>query len=130
MISFHKDKTLPLDNSIFVFGSNLAGIHGAGAAAMALNFGAEWGKGVGLQGRSYAIPTKDESIKTLPLSKILPYIREFVQFTKDHPEMKFFVTRIGCGLAGYSDHLIAPLFKGAINCSFADEWRPWLKNDF
>lgn len=130
MISFHKDRTLPLDNSIFVFGSNLAGVHGSGAAALALIFGARWGKGVGLQGRTYAIPTKDENIMTMPISKIRPYIEEFVQFTKDHPEMKFFVTRVGCGLAGHSDFEIAPLFVGAINCSFANDWRPWFQDDF
>lgn len=127
MAIFHSDGTLPSDNSIFVFGSNLAGIHGAGAAAAALNFGAEWGKGVGLSGKSYAIPTKDENIKTMRLSIIRPYIEEFVQFTKDHPELRFFVTRIGCGLAGYIDYQIAPLFKGAENCSFAQEWRPYIE---
>lgn len=130
MIAFHVDGTLPKDGSIFVFGSNLAGIHGAGAAAVALNLGAKWGKGVGLQGKTYAIPTKDKNIKTMSLTEILPYIEDFVRFTKDHPEMRFFVTRIGCGLAGYSDNQIAPLFSGAMNCSFAKEWRPFiLKND-
>lgn len=127
MTSFHTDGTRPGDNSIFVFGSNLAGIHGAGAAAAALNFGAEWGKGVGLSGKTYAIPTKDENIKTMRLSAIRPYIEEFVQFTKDHPGLRFFVTRIGCGLAGYTDGQIAPLFKGAVNCSFAQEWRPYIE---
>lgn len=129
MISFHQDRTLPPDDSIFVFGSNLAGVHGAGAAAAALNFGAEWGNGVGLQGRTYAIPTKDERIVTMPISEIRPYIEEFVQFTKDHLKMRFFVTRVGCGLAGHLDSEIAPLFVGSINCSFANEWRPWFQND-
>ena len=123
MICFHTDGKLSDDNSIFVFGSNLAGVHGAGAAAAALGLGAEWGTGAGPQGKTYAIPTKDVDIKTMSLDKIRPYIEEFVQFTKDHPEMNFFVTRVGCGLAGYSDGQIAPLFKGAINCSFAQEWQ-------
>ena len=127
MTIFHPDGALPSDNSIFVFGSNLAGIHGAGAAAAALNLGAEWGKGVGLFGKTYAIPTKDENIKTMRLSAIRPYIEEFVQFTKDHPELRFFMTRIGCGLAGYTDRQIAPLFKGAVNCSFAQEWRQYIE---
>ena len=127
MTFFHSDGTLPSDNSIFVFGSNLAGVHGAGAAAAALIYGAEWGKGVGLFGKTYAIPTKDENIKTMRLDVIRPYIEEFVQFTKTHPELHFFVTRIGCGLAGYTDEQIAPLFKGAVNCSFAQEWRPYIE---
>lgn len=125
-VVFHRDHTRPSKDQIFVFGSNLAGIHGAGAAALALDFGAEWGQGVGLFGQTYAIPTKDQNIVTLRLSKITPHIEAFVQFTKDHPELSFFVTRIGCGLAGYQDRQIAPLFKGAINCSFAEEWKEWL----
>lgn len=123
---YHIDNTLPSDNEIFVFGSNLSGIHGAGAAAEALNYGAVWGKGVGLFGRSYAIPTKDERIKTLPLREIKPHIEAFVKFTQEHPELRFFVTRIGCGLAGFQDSQIAPLFKDAANCSFALEWKPFL----
>ncbi len=122
MTKFHTDGTRPSDNTIFVFGSNLAGVHGAGAAAAALNMGAEWGNGVGLQGRTYAIPTKDENIKSLRLSQIRPYIEDFVKFTQDNPDKNFFVTRVGCVLAGYKDSQVAPLFKGAINCSFAKEW--------
>lgn len=126
-ITFHLDRAVPNDDSIFVFGSNLRGIHGAGAAKEALKkFGAELGVGVGLKGRSYAIPTKGKNIETLSLKEIRSYIDQFVQFTLDHPEMHFFVTRVGCGLAGYEDRQIAPLFKGAVNCSFAEQWRPWL----
>ena len=125
-MKFHKDNTYPAKDEVFVFGSNLAGIHGAGAAAHALRLGAEWGNGVGLQGMTYAIPTKDKDIKTMRLSDITPSIKEFVRYTKANPDMKFFVTRVGCGLAGFSDRQIAPLFKGAINCSFAQEWEQYL----
>jgi hypothetical protein len=122
MNKFHTDGTRPEGAEIFVFGSNLAGVHGAGAAAAALNMGAEWGKGVGMQGKTYAIPTKDKEIKSLRLSQIQPYIEQFVEFTKANPDKKFFVTRIGCVLAGYKDNQVAPLFKDAVNCSFAKEW--------
>ncbi len=89
---------------IFVFGSNLAGRHGKGAALHARQFyGARNGVGVGFVGRSYAIPTKDERIRTLPLNRIRPYVDAFLAFARDNPELEFNVTRIGCGLAGYSD---------------------------
>lgn len=97
-------------NEIFVFGSNLAGAHGGGAARIALDFfGAVWGQGVGLQGQSYAIPTMQGGVET-----IKPYVDEFIEFAKVHPELKFLVTRIGCGIAGFRDEEIAPLFTDAI----------------
>jgi len=100
-------------NEVFVFGSNLAGQHGGGAARAALNkFGAIWGQGVGLQGQSYAIPTMQGGVET-----IAPYVNEFISFTKEHPEKFFYVTRIGCGIAGFRDEEIAPLFKMALNLS-------------
>lgn len=110
--------------SIFVFGSNLAGRHGKGAALFAKqNHGAIYGQGIGLQGDSYAIPTKDEHLKTLPLPRIKEYVDEFLDFARTHPELEFGVTRIGCGLAGYKDHEIAPMFAGApSNCSLPVEW--------
>ena len=98
-------------NEIFVFGSNLAGSHGGGAARVAYNrFGAIWGQGVGLQGQSYAIPTMQGGVET-----IQPYVDGFMEFAKQHPEYKFLVTRIGCGIAGFTDEEIAPLFKQAID---------------
>ena len=113
-------------NEIFVFGSNLAGIHGAGAALYAKlhhgapyikNVTAEWGvkgkNGVGLQGSAYAIPTKDEWIKTLPIERIEPFVKEFIEFAKANNEMNFNVVRVGCGLAGYKEIQIAPLFEGS-----------------
>ena len=97
-------------NEIFVFGSNLGGMHGGGAARVAYNkFGAIWGQGVGLQGQSYAIPTMHGGVNV-----IKPYVDEFINFAKSHTELKFLVTRIGCGIAGFTDEEIAPLFKEAI----------------
>ena len=98
-------------NEIFVFGSNLGGMHGGGAARAAYNrFGAVWGQGVGLQGQSYAIPTMQGGVET-----IKPYVDEFIEFAQTHPELKFFVTRIGCGIAGFRDEQIATLFATAID---------------
>lgn len=112
-------------SQIFVFGSNLAGRHGKGAALHArLVHGAIYGQGFGFQGQSYAIPTKNWSIRPLPLSEIDRYVDKFVCFAIEHPELTFNVTRIGCGLAGYKDSDIAPLFRGApINCNLPDGWR-------
>ena len=99
------------NNEIFVFGSNLAGAHGGGAARAAYNkFGAVWGRGVGLFGQSYAIPTMQGGVET-----IKPYVDEFIRFAKEHDELEFLVTRIGCGIAGFRDSEIAPLFKEAID---------------
>jgi hypothetical protein len=125
---YHIDGSQPKSNQIFVFGSNEAGRHGAGAAKAAkLHFGAEYGNGYGLQGQSYAIPTKDSRIQTLPLEDISRYINEFKAFAKDNPHITFFVTRIGCGLAGYDDSDIAPMFVGSPNnCSFAKQWETYL----
>lgn len=95
-------------NEVFVFGSNLAGHHMGGAARVAASkFGAVFGQGVGLQGQSYAIPTMQGGVET-----IKPYVDEFVKFADAHPELNFYVTRIGCGIAGFSDEEIAPLFAG------------------
>ena len=98
-------------NEIFVFGSNLAGAHGGGAARLAYNrFGAVWGQGVGLQGQSYAIPTMQGGVET-----IKPYVDEFIAFAREHRELTFLVTRIGCGIAGFRDEEIAPLFREALD---------------
>ncbi len=99
------------EDEIFVFGSNLAGMHGGGAAATAHRcFGAAWGKGVGLYGRSYAIPTMQGGVET-----IKPYVDKFIEFAKSHQEQRFLVTKIGCGIAGFRDEQIAPLFAEAID---------------
>lgn len=87
---------------IFVFGSNLAGIHGAGAAAYAMeHYDAEWGVGEGITGRAYALPTKDENIRTLPLNKIEQHMTRFLLFVGKNPILNFNLTPVGCGLAGY-----------------------------
>ena len=100
-------------DEVFVFGSNLQGYHGGGAARAAINkFGAIWGQGVGLQGQSYAIPTMQGGVET-----IKPYVDQFIAFAKEHTELFFYVTRIGCGIAGFTDDEIAPLFKEAVNVS-------------
>lgn len=100
---------------IFVFGSNLAGRHGKGAALDARNkHGAVYGQGVGMQGNSYAIPTKDENLRTLPLSVISGYVNQFLQFAMMNPHQEFQVTPIGCGLAGYKPSQIAPMFHRAL----------------
>ena len=96
-------------NEIFVFGSNLKGMHGGGAAYIAYRkFGAIMGQGVGLQGQSYGIPTMQGGVET-----IRPYVDEFIEFAKEHPTLTFLVTRIGCGIAGFTDDEISPLFKEA-----------------
>lgn len=96
-------------DEIFVFGSNLAGMHGAGAAYLAFQkFGAVMGCGVGLRGQSYAIPTMQGGVET-----IKPYVDDFIAYAKSRPDLFFYVTRIGCGIAGFRDKDIAPLFKDA-----------------
>jgi hypothetical protein len=100
-------------DKIFVFGSNLAGRHGAGAASAARRYhGAVYGRGQGLQGNSYAIPTKGWDLRPLPLDRIQGEVSDFLQFARNHPELTFRVTRIGCGFAGYTNEEIAPFFKG------------------
>lgn len=99
------------ENEIFVFGSNLAGAHGGGAARIAYErFGAVWGEGVGLHGQTYAIPTMQGGVET-----IKPYVDEFISFAREHSEYTFMVTRIGCGIAGFRDEEIAPLFAKALD---------------
>ena len=97
-------------DEVFVFGSNLAGMHGGGAAYVAFKkFGAVMGCGVGLRGQSYAIPTMQGGVET-----IKPYVDDFITFALAHPELFFYVTRIGCGIAGFRDKEIAPLFAKAV----------------
>lgn len=99
---------------IFVFGANLAGRHGKGSALAAKReHGAVYGQGVGRQGNSYAIPTKDENLRTLPLDVIRGHVDDFIDYARDNPTLKFQLTAIGCGLAGYAFEDIAPMFKDA-----------------
>jgi hypothetical protein len=117
---------------IFVFGSNESGIHGAGAAKTAyMKHGARYGFSYGHCGDSWAIPTKDVDVLTMPLERIAQYVQGFLAYAKGHPKMGFQVTRIGCGLAGLKDTDIAPMFKGAsMNCFFDEIWRPILGDDY
>ena len=97
------------ENEVFVFGSNLAGAHGGGAALLAYRkFGAIWGQGVGLQGQSYGIPTMHGGVDA-----IKPYVDEFIEFAKTRPDLTFLVTRVGCGIAGFTNEEMSPLFAKA-----------------
>lgn len=128
---YHRDGTIPLPgtNTIFVFGSNARGAHGASAALLARDlYGAETGVARGLMGKCYGIITKDRFIRTNSLDEIRREVAFFVAFTHSHPEMDFWVTRIGCGLAGYKNWQIAPMFRDAnTNCNFPDPWKPYTR---
>jgi hypothetical protein len=127
--TFHPDHSLPTDpEAIWVFGSNLIGLHGAGAARVAHeSFGAIPGEEVGRHGQSYAIPTKDERMQTLSLPVIASYVTAFLFHARMNPETTYFVTAVGCGLAGYAAKDIAPMFAEATeNCSFPDTWEEYL----
>lgn len=98
-------------DEVFVFGSNLDGQHAGGAARMAYEkFGAVWGQGVGMQGQSYAIPTMQGGVET-----IKPYVDQFIDLAREWDQTTFYITRIGCGIAGFTDEEIAPLFKDALD---------------
>lgn len=110
--------------TVFVFGSNLAGRHGKGAAKDAVRFwGAERYVANGARGQSYAIPTKDEHIQVLPITRIKGFVDEFIVYARQHPKKRFLVTEIGCGLAGYQPADMAPLFKKCpANCKLPDRF--------
>ena len=104
------------DNEIFIFGSNLSGRHGKGAAKTALSWGAKYGQASGIQGKTYGIPTKDASIRrTLSIEEIKPFVDEFIEFAKANPNLIFLVTEIGTGLANHTKENIAPLFRESVN---------------
>ena len=110
---------------IFVFGSNKAGRHGAGSARRALyQYGAKYGRGIGPQGNSYAIPTKGYDMEVLPLEEIQGHVEDFLTYARQHPEEKFHVVRVGCGLAGYTSEQIAPMFRGCpSNVELHKDWK-------
>lgn len=111
-------------DEIFVFGSNLAGRHGKGAALHAKQFyAAEYGVGIGRTGNSYAIPTKDHNLRVLAIFQIKEYVDEFISYARNNPNLQFRVTRVGCGLAGYTDEQMVPLFLDCpSNCILPKEW--------
>ena len=115
MLTSPENITLLKPNEIFVFGSNEAGIHGAGAAKRAIQFGATYGQGFGFSGQTFAIPTKDWHIKTLSIKEIDAYVSRFMDFAKENTQYTFLVTPIGTGLAGYTAKEIAPLFIRALD---------------
>lgn len=125
MSSSPTSKTTP---RVFVFGSNLRGVHGAGAAKAALLYhGAKPSQGIGLQGNSYAIPTKDEALSVLPLPAIRKHVEQFILFAKEHPDKEFQVTQVGCGFARLSKADMAEMFTDAPdNCLFDTAWEPYL----
>lgn len=122
---FHKDNIIPKGDWVWVFGSNKAGRHGKGAAKVAhVSFQAAYGVGHGATGNAYAISTKDKGLRLLDITDVSANVCEFLHFAKCHSEKSFFVTRIGCGLAGFDDKQIAPLFMDAPeNCSLPEEWQ-------
>ena len=123
----HIDGTLPMNGEIFVFGSNLAGYHGGGAARAARDLlGAEMGVSLGMTGKCYAIPTKDEHLRTLRLDRVKFYVNMFNDYAEQHPEIEFWMTRVGCMLAGYKNSDIAPLFKNLPNVNWPEEWEEYV----
>lgn len=128
--TYHKDHTEPKNKkAILVFGSNLAARHGGGAAKLAEDkYGASRSIAEGRSGRSYAVPTKDFEIETLPLRKVRGYVSNLLKYILENPDEVFFMTRIGCVLAGYKDKDIAPMFIGApTNIDFPEEWKEFLE---
>ena len=120
------------ENKIFVFGSNLAGRHGAGSALHAKKyFGAKYGVGKGRTGNAYAIPTKDENLRAMPLNEIFLHVKIFIDYAENNPDLTFEVVKIGCGLAGYAESSIKPMFAGCPdNCILPDGWRQDALQDF
>lgn len=113
-----------IGGNIFTFGSNEAGRHGKGAAKTAVDeYGAIYGIGYGLMNRSFAIPTKNAMLSPLSIDQIGAYVYEFIKFTREHPEMGFYLTPIGTGYSGYQHHQIAPLFRGVENCWIPHIWQ-------
>ena len=134
---YHVDGRLPRETSwVWVFGSNLAGIHGAGAAKVARDlygrkYGVQTAYGPYISGdlqESYAIPTKNPDFEVLTIDEIMPFVETFKKYAYDNPGKLFFVTRVGCGFAGNADSEIAPLFiDSPLNCNFPYNWKEFLE---
>lgn len=116
-------------NIYFVYGSNLLGRHGNGAALTAVqDFGAIEGVAEGPQGQSYAIPTRYRPYHTLPVVNIYQYVRNFKEYANSNPQLSFFVTAVGCGHAGLNAEIMAPMFRGLRKCWFPLDWKPYLES--
>lgn len=128
-MKFHVDGSRADKTDIFVFGSNMGGQHLGGAAAAAHKlFGARWGDSIGRTGNAYAIPTLDESFNQMTIYDIRCKVEIFLEYARMNPDMNFFVTAIGCGIAGFTHEEIAPMFDYAPeNCSLPDVWIPYVK---
>lgn len=127
---WHSSDNHVKDDTIFVFGSNLAGRHGTGAAKYALSLGARYGTGIGLSGKTYAIPTKDENLNVISIEEISSFVEHFKSFARSRSTEYFYVSRIGCGLAGYADSQIAPLFDDSPdNCILPLDWMMYVSLD-
>lgn len=115
-------------NPIFVFGSNLLGMHGGGAAAAAREkYGAVWGIGEGRTGQSYALPTKKDYSESLAVEEIRGHVHKFLTYARSHPKLEFQITAVGCGLAGHKVEDIAPMFKEApMNCILNERFKEYL----
>lgn len=130
--TYHPDGSPPSAGMIFVFGANLSGIHGAGAARAAFDhYGAKWGVAEGRTGQCYAIPTVQEKIAgPLTIEAIKRRVSVFLHHAATQPEDSFFVTRIGCGLAGHDDADVAHMFRDApLNCSLPEPWRVFVEGE-
>ena len=129
-MNFYQGKLENIGDLIYVFGSNIRGVHGKGAALEAKNlYGAVNGIGSGFRGQSYAIPTKDYNIRTLDLQTIEAYVEGFRLFVQNNQNLKFYITPIGTGLAGYRHSDIALMFRNMVGkerCWYLEEWRPYL----
>lgn len=129
---YHIDGTLPENDEVWVFGSNIKGLHIGGAALKALDYGAKMHHGMGYVGNTFAIPTvaiEEDKWFTRNIRLIAPFINEFIRFTYNNPDKSFFITSIGCGIAGFNPSEIAPFFKGCnTNVSFPDTWKEYLED--
>ena len=129
-MNFYQGKLENIGDLIYVFGSNIRGVHGASTALEARKrYGAILGRGFGLMGQSYALPTKDYSIRTLDLQTIEAYVEGFRLFVQNNQNLKFYITPIGTGLAGYQHSDIAPMFRNMVGkerCWYLEDWRPYL----
>lgn len=132
---YHEDGSLPKNDELWVFGSNIQGIHGAGSARVArFKFDAQLRVGEGITGKSYAIPTRTYNrssglFKTLSITEIKEKVDTFCEYTIRNQHLRWWVTAVGCGRAGYNSRQMAPLFRKAMNCSFPIEWKELLESD-